>query len=70
MTRLAACQYAMELIETWEDYARHLSSIVAEAKQKGAELLLLPEYSAMVLTGQLPRISAPICTARSRRCKA
>lgn len=53
MTRLAACQYAMELIETWEDYARHLSSIVAEAKQKGAELLLLPEYSAMVLTGQL-----------------
>lgn len=55
MTRLAACQYAIELIETWEDYAKHLAAIVAEAKSKGAELLLLPEYSAMALTGQLPK---------------
>ncbi len=54
MTRLAACQYAIELIETWEDYAKHLAAIVAEAKAKGAELLLLPEYSAMALTGQFP----------------
>ncbi|KQR31893.1 amidohydrolase [Rhizobium sp. Leaf155] len=54
MTRLAACQYAIELIETWEDYANHLTAIVAEAKAKGSELLLLPEYSAMALTGQLP----------------
>lgn len=54
MTRLAACQYAIELIETSEDYAKHLVAIVAEAKAKGAELLLLPEYSAMALTGQLP----------------
>ncbi|MGL4092466.1 carbon-nitrogen hydrolase family protein [Agrobacterium cavarae] len=54
MTRLAACQYAIELIDTWEDYAKHLAAIVAEAKAKGAELLLLPEYSAMALTGQLP----------------
>lgn len=54
MTRLAACQYAIELIETWEDYAKHLAAIVAEAKANGAELLLLPEYSAMALTGQLP----------------
>ncbi|MEH3110287.1 MAG: carbon-nitrogen hydrolase family protein [Agrobacterium cavarae] len=55
MTRLAACQYAIELIETWEDYAKHVAAIVAEAKAKGAELLLLPEYSAMALTGQLPK---------------
>lgn len=54
MTRLAASQYAIELIETWEAYAAHLATIVREAKEKGAELLLLPEYSAMVLTGQLP----------------
>ncbi|QCL95159.1 carbon-nitrogen hydrolase family protein [Agrobacterium tumefaciens] len=54
MTRLAASQYAIELIETWEAYAAHLSAIVHEAKEKGAELLLLPEYSAMALTGQLP----------------
>ncbi|WP_421400563.1 carbon-nitrogen hydrolase family protein [Agrobacterium fabrum] len=54
MTRLAASQYAIELIETWEAYTAHLSAIVREAKEKGAELLLLPEYSAMALTGQLP----------------
>lgn len=54
MTRVAASQYAIELIETWEAYAAHLSAIVREAKEKGAELLLLPEYSAMTLTGQLP----------------
>ncbi len=54
MTRVAASQYAIELIETWEAYAAHLSATVREAKEKGAELLLLPEYSAMTLTGQLP----------------
>ena len=54
MTRLAACQYAIELIETWDAYAKRLAAIVADAKAKGAELLLLPEYSAMALTGQLP----------------
>ncbi|MGP4667935.1 carbon-nitrogen hydrolase family protein [Agrobacterium pusense] len=54
MTRLAASQYAIELIETWEAYTAHMSAVVREAKSEGAELLLLPEYSAMALTGQLP----------------
>lgn len=54
MTRLAASQYAIELIETWEAYTAHLSAVVREAKSEGAELLLLPEYSSMTLTGQLP----------------
>lgn len=54
MTKLAASQYAIELIETWEAYAAHLSGVVREAKERGAELLLLPEYSAITLTGQLP----------------
>ncbi|MBW9068550.1 carbon-nitrogen hydrolase family protein [Agrobacterium pusense] len=54
MTRLAASQYAIELIETWEAYTAHMSAVVREAKREGAELLLLPEYSAMTLTGQLP----------------
>lgn len=54
MTRLAASQYAIELIETWEAYTAHLSAVVREAKSESAELLLLPEYSAMTLTGQLP----------------
>jgi len=51
--RLAACQYAIELLEDWESYQRHLSELVAGAVAEGAELLLLPEYAGMALTGQL-----------------
>ena len=53
MLKIAACQYSIDLIETWESYAHHLMMLCREAKDKGAELLVLPEYSAMVLTGQL-----------------
>lgn len=61
MIKLAACQYAIELIETWEDYARHLSRLVEEAAAQGAQLLLLPEYAGLVLAGQLqPAIRADL----------
>lgn len=53
MIKLAACQYAIELIETWEDYARHLAGLVEAAAGRGAELLLLPEYAGLALAGQL-----------------
>ena len=54
MPVLAACQYKIELIETWDAYVAHLSSLVREAVERGAELLLLPEYAGLVLSGQLP----------------
>lgn len=54
MIRLAACQYAIELHETWEAYAEHLQGLCAEAVEAGAQLLLLPEYAGLVLSGQLP----------------
>lgn len=54
MIRLAACQYAIELHETWEAYAAHLQGLCAEAAAAGARLLLLPEYAGLVLSGQLP----------------
>lgn len=53
MVKLAACQYAIDLIETWDEYAHHLTTLVGEAAGEGAELALLPEYAAMVLAGQL-----------------
>src|SRR5690606_26949757 len=53
MIKLATCQYAIQLITTWEDYASHLTALVEEAAGQGARLLLMPEYSAMVLAGQL-----------------
>ncbi|MFJ4347926.1 carbon-nitrogen hydrolase family protein [Pseudomonas sp. NPDC089401] len=54
MIRLAACQYAIELHETWDAYADHLQGLCAEAVAAGARLLLLPEYAGLVLSGQLP----------------
>ena len=54
MIRLAACQYAIELHETWDAYADHLQALCAEAVEAGARLLLLPEYAGLVLSGQLP----------------
>jgi len=53
MIRFAASQYAIELFEHWDDYAAHLDAHVAEAAAAGAQLVLLPEYAAMTLTGQL-----------------
>ncbi|MBB4063583.1 carbon-nitrogen hydrolase family protein [Gellertiella hungarica] len=52
--RVAACQYSIDLIETWDAYAHSLMTLCRDAADKGAQLLVLPEYSAMVLTGQLP----------------
>lgn len=54
MVKFAACQYAIELFEDWDAYAAHLAMLVEEAAASGAELLLLPEYAAMALTGLLP----------------
>ncbi|GGO77893.1 amidohydrolase [Marinobacterium nitratireducens] len=53
LVKLAACQYAIELLESWDAYEAHLSGLVAEAVARDAELLLLPEYAGMALTGQL-----------------
>lgn len=53
MIRLASCQYAIQMIETWDAYVEHLTAIVRDAADAGAQLLLLPEYAAMTLTGQL-----------------
>lgn len=53
MITLAACQYKIELLENFEAYEAHLTALVQEAVDQGAELLLLPEYAGLVLTGQL-----------------
>lgn len=51
---LAACQYKIELITDWNAYEAHLTGLVSQAVQQGADLLLLPEYAGLVLAGQLP----------------
>jgi len=54
MIRLAACQYAIELHESWDAYAGHLENLCSEAAEQGAQLLVLPEYAGLVLSGLLP----------------
>lgn len=54
MIKVAACQYHIDLLTSWEAYAGHLTTLCEDAAGQGAELLLLPEYAGLVLTGQLP----------------
>ncbi len=54
MITVAACQYHIDLLETWDAYAAHLTDLCEQAAAQGAQLLLLPEYAGLVLTGQLP----------------
>ena len=56
MITLAACQYHIDLLETWDAYAEHLSTLCQQAAEQGAQLLLLPEYAGLVLSGQLPAV--------------
>lgn len=53
MIRLAACQYAIDLYLDWQSYQNHLEQLCQQAVDAQAQLLLLPEYAGMVLTGQL-----------------
>jgi predicted amidohydrolase len=47
--RVAAAQYPIEPIRTWDSYRMKLQRWVAEAADNGAELLVFPEYAAMEL---------------------
>ncbi|PVZ16333.1 MULTISPECIES: carbon-nitrogen hydrolase family protein [unclassified Pseudomonas] len=53
MIRLAACQYAIECLQTWGAYEQHLAALCQNAAGQGAQLLLLPEYAGLVLSAQL-----------------
>ena len=52
--RVAAAQYPIDRFGDWEDYARKLTSWVAEAAEGGASLALFPEYGAMELASLDP----------------
>ena len=53
--RVAAAQYPIDAIASWEAYAGKLSHWVSEAAGEGAQLLLFPEYGAM----EIARMFAP-----------
>ncbi|MBP6012978.1 MAG: carbon-nitrogen hydrolase family protein [Alphaproteobacteria bacterium] len=45
--RVAAAQYPIDAIASWEAYAGKIARWVGEAAGEGAQLLLFPEYAAM-----------------------
>lgn len=53
--RIAAAQYPIDAIASWETYQTKLSRWTADAAGEGARLLLYPEYGAM----ELARMFAP-----------
>lgn len=53
--RIAAAQYPIDAIASWDAYAAKISRWVREAAGHGAEFLVFPEYGAM----ELARMFAP-----------
>ena len=47
MVRVAAAQYPIEKLATWEAYQSKLEGWVAEAASEGAQILVFPEFGAM-----------------------
>lgn len=52
--RIAAAQYPIAMLASWEAYADKLEGWVAEAAKGGASLLVFPEYGAMELASLDP----------------
>jgi len=49
IVRIAAAQYPIDAIASWDSYADKIAHWVADAAQNGARLLVFPEYGAMEL---------------------
>lgn len=54
MIRIAAWQYPIDQHATFDDFRTKLARGAADAAAAGAQLLVMPEYSAMELTSVLP----------------
>jgi predicted amidohydrolase len=52
--RIAAAQYPIEEIESWDQFRMKLRRGVSEAVENGAQLLVFPEHGAMELTSIFP----------------
>lgn len=58
--RIAAAQYPIELLPSYDAWEAKLSRWVSEAVEQGAQLLVFPEYAAMELTGSDPEAAADL----------
>lgn len=51
--RVAACQYPIEFLASWDAYEGKLRRLAAEAAGNGARLLVFPEYASLELSSLL-----------------
>jgi predicted amidohydrolase len=54
MLRVAACEYPVEFLSSWQEWLEKLRRLCRAAADAGAKLLVFPEYAAMELTSLLP----------------
>jgi len=47
MIKIACCQYQIEKLENWDHYTHKIETLVDEAKNKAATILLMPEYAGI-----------------------
>jgi predicted amidohydrolase len=52
--RLAAAQYDIGFLNSWDDYSAKIARWIAEAAGNGAKMLLFPEYFSMELASLFP----------------
>jgi predicted amidohydrolase len=55
MPKIAAAQYDISFLETWENFAAKTQRWVQEAVDNQADILVFPEYACLELTSLFPR---------------
>jgi predicted amidohydrolase len=51
--RVAACEYPVEFLTSWQEWSEKLRRLCAAAAEAGAQVLVFPEYASMELTSLL-----------------
>jgi len=65
--KIAACQYPIDFLDSWEAYEEKIRSWVEDAVSNGARLLVFPEYAPMELTSLLGK---PVYSNLARQLEA
>ncbi len=52
MITVATTQYCIENMQNWQQYVDKITSLVEQAKKRGAQLLLLPEYAGIEMINE------------------
>ena len=55
MPKIAAAQYDISFLETWENYRAKIQRWIADASANKAEILLFPEYACLELASLFPK---------------